>query len=78
MPGGGVHHEKGLMRRTGDQLLRRTTHLFQLGHQSGLVVQAACRVHDNDIHAAGFTRGERVIERGAGISTLPRLDDVHV
>src|SRR5208337_3844991 len=47
LTGSCVHDEKRLVRRTRNNSLRGAAHFFQFGHEAGLGVQPACRIHDD-------------------------------
>ncbi len=49
---GGVEHQQHVVRRAGNELGGGALHLFQLGHQIRLVVQAPGGVHDHGVGSA--------------------------
>ena len=66
-PRGGVEHEQGLLGRLGDEPLGHTAQLGELGHQVCLGLQAAGRVHEDDVEAAGLSGVDRVVDHRPGI-----------
>ena len=60
LAGGGVEHQQHVVRRRGVDLAEDANDLLKLGHQLGLVLQAAGRIDHQDISALGFRPGQRV------------------
>src|SRR6202044_3403466 len=78
LAGGCVDDEEGLVRSAGQEALGGAAHLVELLHEVGLGVEAAGGVDEKDASVAGLGGGEGVEERGGGIATLARLDEVDV
>jgi len=52
------------VRGAGDKFFGGAAHLVEFLHQVGFGVEAACRVYDEDLGAAGFCGGAGIVEGG--------------
>src|SRR5580704_2736597 len=77
LAGGSVEHQQDFVWGIGHHLLDYPVDLAQFLHQIGFVVEAACRIDDDDIGVPGNAALDGVESYGAGVGTHPLFYDRH-
>ena len=76
LTGGRIQHEQRFARRIRQLTGDNAVDLRQFVHQVGLVVQTACRIHDDDIAAACLGRRDGVEHNSRRVCALAVANDV--
>src|SRR5580704_10849855 len=77
LAGGSVEHQQDFVWGIGHHLLDYPVDLAQFLHQIGFVVEAACRIDDDDIGVPGNAALDGVEGYGAGVGAHSLFDDRH-